>query len=271
MRDLTFLVKTFERPGCLVRCLRSLRRHCPQTPVVVVDDSFTPYARTVLAEQFPDSPMTAYHLPPDTGISAGRNYALEHMTTPYFVLLDDDHVLRPDSHVDRMRATLVEGGWDIVGGTYVQVDQNNQPYVLCWEGELVRIDTMLVCRALRMSGDVSPCDIVNNYFVAKTEAVRSIGGWDPELKILEHVDFFLRAGERRLRVAHLRGAFVDHRPQRSAGYNRYRVDRVGEYRQMWLQKHGISHYIDFLGRVFVYPPAWRDPRRPITDYSSSLD
>lgn len=32
-----------------------------------------------------------------------------------------------------------------------------------------------------------------NIFLARTESLRSIGGWDEELRVLEHSDFFSRA------------------------------------------------------------------------------
>ena len=36
------------------------------------------------------------------------------------------------------------------------------------------------------------CDISSNVFVARTDHVLEIGGWDPELVVIEHRDFFIR-------------------------------------------------------------------------------
>ena len=38
-RDITVVVKTFERPECLRRLVSSIRRFYPGIPVFVVDDS----------------------------------------------------------------------------------------------------------------------------------------------------------------------------------------------------------------------------------------
>ena len=50
---------------------------------------------------------------------------------------------------------------------------------------------------------MAKCDIVQNFFMAETNAVRQkVAGWDEDLKLIEHADFFMRAKEAGLVVAH---------------------------------------------------------------------
>ena len=226
MNDVSFLIKTLDRPNCLSRLLESVAARYPGVPAVIVDDSPRPYAQDMLEQRFAGQPFTAHHLPADQGASAGRNHGLEHIETPYFVLLDDDHAMRPDGSVERMREAISPGDWDLVGGAYVEYDRQGRPYVHRWEGWLDRIDTFLICRRLASNGGLTPCDIVNNFFIARTDAILALGGWDADLKTVEHVDFFLRGKAQNLRVAHLLGALVDHFPRRTPNYNRYRTQTV---------------------------------------------
>ena len=41
-------------------------------------------------------------------------------------------------------------------------------------------------------GDYRVCDITPQFFVARTDALRTIGGWDPDLKTEEHEELFVR-------------------------------------------------------------------------------
>jgi GT2 family glycosyltransferase len=89
--DVTFLVKTHERPHSLRKLLDSLRRFYPHTKVLVADDG-----RIALRQRPSDIAQTTTHivtLPYDVGLSAARNAMLERVDTKYFITLDDDFVL----------------------------------------------------------------------------------------------------------------------------------------------------------------------------------
>jgi glycosyltransferase involved in cell wall biosynthesis len=92
--DVTFLVKTHERPQCLRKLLLSLRTQFPRTRVIVADDG-----RVSLRHRLDDELLTLLTLPYDVGLSAGRNAMLERVETKYFITLDDDFVLY-DSQFD---------------------------------------------------------------------------------------------------------------------------------------------------------------------------
>jgi hypothetical protein len=96
---------------------------------------------------------------------------------------------------------------------------------------------------------------VPNFFVARTERIRAMGGWEACLKVDEHIDFFLRAKGARLAVGYTTRSSVDHvrgfersRPR----YLKFR-QRAAEFRPFWMSSHGISTLINRHGTVITAP------------------
>jgi hypothetical protein len=106
-------------------------------------------------------------------------------------------------------------------------------------GAIVTMSKIDVCEP------ITHCDLVANFFVARTTAVRDrLNGWDNELKVSEHVEFFLRAKQRGLRVAYAPSVSVNHGHQTSTDYRRFR-ERRSEFMAKWFCKHDID-------RVFMH-------------------
>ena len=191
--DVTVVIKTFERPAVLARLLRSLRREYPTLPVLVADDSRTPASLV--------SPHTrVLALPYDVGLSAGRNRALAEVTTPYFWLLDDDFVFSGTALEPSLAWLREHPRVDIVAGRVVDLP-SLVPSPRRTRGPREQID------GLRRF------DFVPHFFLGRTETARALG-WDEELTLVEHSDFFERARERlvivedpRMRVLHARTLF----------------------------------------------------------------
>lgn len=178
----TAIIKTFERPRLLRRLLASLGRHFPGMSVIVADDSRVP-------SQFPGVRTLA--LPFDSGVSAGRQAALEAVRTELTWVLDDDFVLYAGSRLGEVLGALEEHAeLDLVGGQVIDLP------LLSRRGSTS--DRLYpTTRAPRLPlgtrfGQVEVCDKVPNFFVARTEKLRQVG-WDARLKRVEHGDFFTRA------------------------------------------------------------------------------
>ena len=179
---LTIVVKTFERPHLLRRLVRSIHRTQPGVRVVVVDDSREP---TRL-----DGVDTVV-LPFDQGVSAGKQAGLAEVSTPYVALLDDDFVL--DRHTDLAGAVAfldANPEADLVGGrvvylpTFSSNDYRTSGLFPTSVPPKVAPGTLI--------GGLPVYDKVANFYVARTDALRSVG-WDPALKRTDHTDFFTRA------------------------------------------------------------------------------
>ena len=245
LQDVTAVVKTFERPYCLDRLLASLRRFYQDMPVIVLDDGFVPSIR---------NDVRYIRTEPDIGLSAGRNRLVEAVETPYFLLLDDDLVFTEASKVERLAEIVKTHDVDLAAGDYVTCKRKllrtrSKREEFC--GTFERTDGHLALKRgyHQRIEDFYVCDMVVNFFVANVEAVRSMGGWDTELKVDEHVDFFLRFVDRGLRAAFCPEVAVEHWHQRTRKYKRFR--RRQEFFPMSLKKHGVTKYTAMDGRVVL--------------------
>ena len=107
-QQITVAIKTFERPELVNRAVSSLRQFHPTMPVIIADDSKEPIS-------FNDDPYTeTLHLPFDTGISYGRNRAIERVKTPFYLLMDDDYFFNADCNLEGLVKTLETTDFDII-------------------------------------------------------------------------------------------------------------------------------------------------------------
>jgi len=195
-RDLSVLVKTFQRPDALHRLVASIRRFYPRIAVLVVDDSEEPL------DPVPDGVTRYWHLPFDSaGLSAGRNFGLRHVETEHVLVCDDDMVFGRRTDLGAMVRTVTSTRFDLVSCMWMDHD----PWTSIrrgyrrFEGTLEITGGTLVHRlgATRGTVDGLPVfDIVHQFFVAPADVLRR-DPYDERLKIgTEHVEFFLRLKER---------------------------------------------------------------------------
>lgn len=179
---LTIVIKTFERPLTIRRLVASIRRMYPSVPIIIVDDSREP-------RELPGVEMIV--LPFDQGVSIGRQAGLERVRTPYVMMLDDDFVFFHATRLGRALGKLErQPRIDLLGGQLIDL-----PYLRFREPPLGRIfPTSAVPREpIRSTIDgLLVCDKVSNFYIARTDAVRRVG-WTPQLRRVDHADFFTRA------------------------------------------------------------------------------
>jgi hypothetical protein len=180
--SITAVVKAFERPRSLRRLLDGLHRWFPGIHIIVADDSRIPTDITG---------VEVIRLPFDSGVSVGRQAALDRVRTPYTWLLDDDFVLYRGSRLDLAFQALERyPELDIVGGPVI-----NLPLLLKSRsnpGGIYRTPAAPRVPLGPHRSGLEICDKVPNYYLARTERLKLVG-WTPELKRLDHADFFTRA------------------------------------------------------------------------------
>ncbi len=249
--EVTAIIKTFESPLCLDRLIRSIRRFYPGLRVLVADDSIHPKPR---------DDVQYIRLPPDVGLSAGRNALLARVDTPFFLLLDDDFEFHAATRIDRLARVVATGRVSIAAGEFLNLRWKRKfwglykkrklrpsPYHGLIERDGDQLKLTRGCRS--QEDDYFLCDLVNNFFVARTSDVKAMGGWDEDLKLNEHLEFFLRAKQHGLPVAYIPQVSVLHWRERSAGYDEYRNrDYVG----LAMRKHGINVLRDLNGFTKIY-------------------
>ena len=92
--DITLCIKTYARPGCLSRLLRTVRARYPLMPIIVADDSAEPAA-------LPFGGVELMELSARTGCAFGRNMLVQRVRTPYLIFMDDD--MYPDDSLDLLK------------------------------------------------------------------------------------------------------------------------------------------------------------------------
>ncbi len=179
---ITAVVKTFERKPALIRLVASLRAHFPALSVIVADDSREPLS-------IPG--VTVIPLPFDVGVSAGRQAALERVRTPYTWLLDDDFVVFGGTRLDVALRTLEQNPQiDLLAGPLIYL-----PFLRKRRGDPHAIFPTSAQPVIEPGTKLGGCEVrdkVPNFYLARTDRLRTVG-WTPELKRLDHADFFTRA------------------------------------------------------------------------------
>jgi glycosyltransferase involved in cell wall biosynthesis len=181
--NLTVLIKTFERPALLKRLVVSIKRKYPHLPIIVVDDSRSPSQiegiKTIV-------------MPYDIGVSAGRNEGLLHVDTKYILILDDDFIFYRYTNLKSSMAIMEKYPQiDIMGGEiiylplYYKIDYSKGDNLHPTKSNATMPRGSFI-------GGLPVYDKVPNFYIGKTDRIKLVG-WDPNLKRLDHADFFTRA------------------------------------------------------------------------------
>lgn len=230
MKNITAIIKTFERPAAVQRLVQSIRLYYPDLRILVGDDSKDPQ---------PVEGAELLALPHDIGLSAGRNRLVDAVETEYTLLLDDDFVFEPSTRIELLFAPL-EAGFDLASGRVSNEDYHG---LLMRNGQTLHY---LFREKRRVQRGYPVYDMTWNFFLARTEALRAVR-WDEELKLAEHTDFFLRGMQRPLLVTHVPEVNVGHIQEHSANYGRYR-HRGMYYAIRFMQKHDLLRTVKFNGK-----------------------
>ncbi len=263
--DITIIIKTFNRKESLIKLLKSIEKLEMTYPIAIADDSEVPYRDEIL-QLFPDLQISYYNIPFDSGLSYGRNFLLQKINTELFVLCDDDFYFDKRTDIEKARNLLISKDVDILSGVlynffkvsnlfdkcllltqHLYSKGFSQTYVGTIEksNDKVRIDIKT-----RVKCDFIRCDTVHNFFIGKKSSILAMGGWDKDLKLSEHGDFFLRAKEAGIKVGHSSLWGVRHYPVIKKDYISY---RRRDYEIMLFDKHNINEWIDDIdnGSTFI--------------------
>jgi len=237
-RDVTVLVKTFERPVCLRRLVASIRRYYPSIPIVVVDDSREPL------DPAPDGVTRYFHLPFNSaGLAGGRNFGLRHVETEYVLISDDDMVFGRKTDLGKLLATLETTPFDVVSCGWMDHDPwtGVRRGFRHWEGTLDVDDRVLFHRYGVARGKLDGLrvyDTVHSFLMA---GVRRLGPdpWNERLKVQEHTEFSLSLKERGLLSTIHPDVVVYHHPEFPEQYDARRAARPTYY-DLWLEMRNLD-------------------------------
>ena len=221
----TFIFKSFERQKMAKRLYRSIQSYYPGVKVIIADDSSKPLELT-------GDNLKIIQLPFNSGLSVGLNRALERVTTPFIVRMDDDQLLTPYTKIhEQIRFLKEHSDIDLVG-------------ILLYHMPIFRSLEKAAEEYYKQPMDYAPKKLLiphmteidknhivvgksSNTFVARTEKIKEIG-YDDNIRMIDHNEFFFRAAGN-LVAALDKTAFVLHYRNRfDMHYNKYRSDYQGD-------------------------------------------
>lgn len=169
---------------------RNIQSYYPGVHVIIADDSSKPL-------NLQEDSLQVIQLPFNSGLSCGLNRALEKVDTPYVMRMDDDELLTVKTCLGAQAKFLeIHPNIDLVGFCTLTAIRCKNP-----DKEVSKFTTFSMEEApkplriphmTQIDGNHFVMGKVPNLYVARTEKVRSIG-WDENIRMLDHQDFFWRA------------------------------------------------------------------------------
>lgn len=179
----TMAVKTFERPETVRRLVRSARRVFDGR-IVIADDSRVPVA-------FDDPRVDVLPMPFNSGVSIGRNAALDAVTTEFVFVTDDDIVFTALSDIAGAVAYLDDNPEvDVVGMLRVEVPRW---YAMSHGADGLYPGSRPPLRGFGELIDGLPVQVkLEQLYLARTASIQRVR-WNENIRMVDHNDFFSRA------------------------------------------------------------------------------
>jgi len=238
--DLTVCITAFNRPECLEHLVESIRARYPTLPILVADNGWEP------ADLSGWSNVELIDVAWDCGLSACRNALAAACSTEFLVLAEEDFVFDDRTDLEpALRVIRQAPSMGMIGGS-LETDRQMQHYARNFRREIVAEGEAL--RAVPAGGPMRTtsgvrwrgCDMVFNWGILRTEMAREIG-WDEDLKLAEHVDFFYRLADTGWEVAHTPELIARHERQEPGEYRKWR-QRAAEFLEVFRDKHDLCRF-----------------------------
>lgn len=245
INKISFIVKTFKRYQCLEQLLKSLYSFYPEAEVIVADDNekinrkfYKKWNKVKLVE-----------LPFDSGLSIGRNEAIKASDREFIMLLDDDFIFTEKTDIEKLYKVInYSKEIGVVGGCCLEFGREvHYEHKFCYSNGILRHlpDGDLWKRAEKVKFKYTEC--VLNFALFRREVFNDIQ-WDNDLKLAEHLDFYLRFKNTNWKVAYTPQVKVIHQKVRDKDYRVWRA-RGREFSIMMFKKNKIKKMITLSGTV----------------------
>ncbi|XP_077980439.1 beta-1,4 N-acetylgalactosaminyltransferase 1-like [Glandiceps talaboti] len=226
-QKVTVATKTFERYEAVNKLVQSVNKFYPNMTIVIADDSRKP-------ETIHGQHVKQYTMPFAEGLNAGKNLVLSQIRTKYFLWVDDDFVFTGKTKLELMLQKLESSTaeLDLVAGMIQDRNGHVRPCGKenCWrtlkydqgiDGNCVYKGKSWRHRTLEEFPNCQVLDLVTDFWMAKTHAVRKAGGFDIEFERIGHREFFVDTiGQ--LHIAQCDDVSILHAPITNKNYEKYR-------------------------------------------------
>jgi len=193
--------------------------------VIIADDSSKPL-------DLASDNLEIIQLPFNSGLSMGLNRALERVTTPFFIRMDDDELLTPytDFH-KQLKFFMEHPEVDLIG-----VQPFNLPMCTSLKEAEVHYRQQSMDRApkklkiphlTRIDETHVVLGKVPNIFIARTDKFQEIG-YDDNIRMIDHHEFFYRAAGNLVSVLDQKAFVFHYHNPFDAYYDKFRSDFAGD-------------------------------------------
>ena len=223
--NVTIIYKSFERQKMAKRLYRNIQSYYPDVRVIIADDSSRPL-------DLQDDSLQVIQLPFNSGLSFGLNRALEKVETPYVMRMDDDELLTVKTCLGaQVKFLEMHPEADLVGFCTLTAIQCKNP-----DEEVSKFTSfnmkgapkpLRIPHMTQIDGNHFVMGKVPNLYVARTDKVRSIG-WDENIRMMDHQDFFWRVAGNLVSVIALETAVFHYHNPFQRHYQKYRQDVEGD-------------------------------------------
>ncbi len=178
------------RPGCLERCVASVKRFVSEAEIILVNTK--------------------------GNLSAGRNKAVRNASREFVAILEDDFELIDDSLQKMVAVLLHDQDVGVVGGSCIRKTLSGDCIRESWSCEQERKNGDLFIwpctRPAMITGQglsYHYCDTCMNFLVGRKQALLDVP-WDESLPVQEHLPWCLALKDSRWRLAWCHQAIVMH-------------------------------------------------------------
>ena len=219
--NVTFIVKSFERQRLAKGLCRNIAYFYPGVRIIIADDSKNPL-------RINQRNVQVLSLPFNSGLSAGLQAALNEVRTPYVMRMDDDELLTRKSLIHReLRFLMNHPELDLLGFGHMTAIRLHSPefnFSQYYSSSMEDAPCQLrIPHMTRLDERHLVLGKVANIYLARTEGIKTVG-FDPNIKVIDHHDFFWRAAGKLVSAAVLDTVvFHRHNPY-NRHYNRFRSD-----------------------------------------------
>ena len=227
------IIHTFLRDDMIYRCVNSINSNLINCRLYISDAGRMTKKKKEWYSELKREGHKVIILPYDSNWTVGRNKLVKLVKEKYVLYLDDDFVFSKDTIIGNLLKVLKENDDVGVVGGKVRVKGNILNYNFNVKGDIGDIKYLLV---KDINNKSFLCDIIANFWLAKTEIFKSGAKWDENLNIGGgHSDFFLNLKfNTKWKLIYSNDCIIDHLHTRSEEYaeKRHRT----KWKELFLSK-----------------------------------
>lgn len=241
--NVAYVCTTIRRNNCMKKTIKSIQTWCPNIKIYVADQN-TPNA--TMLKFYEDHNVEYYFTEFNSGLAWNRNFLVSKVQEPYVFIGDDDITFTEETNIKTMEDILTENEEiGIVGGSLKNTPRYDKR--LIWDNKnkkVYMIQVEEVKNKTKKGNIFTLVDLVLNFFLAKTEVLKECK-WDNDLKLCEHLEYFLRFKETKWKVAFTPEVIAIHDRGRPGDYAKFR-GQSKKYLKIMMKKYGIDSLKDII-------------------------